>query len=176
VVAAGHSVEPGRWQAMLDELLGRVEGRFGRVEPRRRVRAFVLGLLADLPRKNRWTIAEHAGDATPDGMQHLLGRAVWDTDGVQVAVYLTYAGRGGHAMIDREVYLPKSWATDPRRCATAGIPEEVEFATTPALAGTMSDRARDAGVPARWVAADEVYGACCPSLVRLGELVRVAGR
>ena len=42
----------------------------------------MLGLLADLPRKNCWTIAEHAGDATPDGMQHLLARAVWDEDGV----------------------------------------------------------------------------------------------
>lgn len=41
------------------------------------------GLLADLPCKNCWTIAEHAGDASPDGMQHLLGRAVWDTDGVR---------------------------------------------------------------------------------------------
>ena len=56
---------------------------FGRVEPRRRARAFVLGLLADLPRKNCWTIAEHAGEATPDGMQHLLARAVWDHDGVR---------------------------------------------------------------------------------------------
>jgi SRSO17 transposase len=68
---------------MLEELLGRVAGRFGRVEPRRRVRGFMLGLLADLPRKNCWMIAEHAGDAGPDGMQHLLGRAVWDTDGVR---------------------------------------------------------------------------------------------
>jgi SRSO17 transposase len=72
-----------RWPGMLEELLGRVAGRFGRVEPRRRVRGFMLGLLADLPRKNCWTIAEHAGDAGPDGMQHLLGRAVWDTDGVR---------------------------------------------------------------------------------------------
>jgi hypothetical protein len=48
-------------------LLGRVAGRFGRVEPRRRARALVLGLLSDLPRKNCWTLAEHAGDATPDG-------------------------------------------------------------------------------------------------------------
>jgi hypothetical protein len=45
-------VDPGRWQAGLEELLSRVAGRFGRVEPRRRARAFVLGLLADLPRKN----------------------------------------------------------------------------------------------------------------------------
>jgi SRSO17 transposase len=64
-------------------LLSRVAGRFGRVEPRRRARAFVLGLLADLPRKDGWTIAEHAGDPNPDGMQHLLGRAVWDHDGVR---------------------------------------------------------------------------------------------
>ena len=84
-MAAGHSldVDPARWQRGLEELLGRVAGRFGRVEPRRRARAFVRGLLADLPRKNCWTIAEHAGDHSPDGMQHLLGRAVWDHDGVR---------------------------------------------------------------------------------------------
>jgi SRSO17 transposase len=84
-VAAGHSVEvePARLQAGLEELLGRVAGRVGRVEPRWRARAFVLGLLADLPRKNCWTLAEHAGHASPDGMQHLLGRAVWDEDGVR---------------------------------------------------------------------------------------------
>src|SRR5215211_4801934 len=84
-VAAGHSldVDPARWQAGLDELLGRVAGRFGRVEPRRHARALVLGLLADLPRKNCWTLAEHAGQATPDGMQHLLAGAVWDHDAVR---------------------------------------------------------------------------------------------
>ncbi len=60
---------------MLDELLGRVAGRFARVEPRRRLREFLLGLLGDLPRKNCWTIAEHAGETGPDGTQHLLVRA-----------------------------------------------------------------------------------------------------
>jgi SRSO17 transposase len=82
-VAAGHSVDLARWQELFEELLGRVAGRFGRVEPRRRAKAFVLGLLADLPRKNCWTIAEHAGDPSPDGMQHLLARAVWDEDMVR---------------------------------------------------------------------------------------------
>jgi hypothetical protein len=53
------------------------------VEPRRRARAFVLGLLSDLPRKNCWTLAEHAGDATPYGLQHLLSRAKWDADAVR---------------------------------------------------------------------------------------------
>src|SRR6476660_6347976 len=58
-------------------------GRFPRVETRRRAAAFVRGLLADLPRKNCWTIAEHAGDPDPHGMQHLLARGSWDTDGVR---------------------------------------------------------------------------------------------
>jgi hypothetical protein len=80
----GHlTTTAANWQAGLEELLSRVGGRFGRVKPRRRARAFVCGLLPDLPRKNCWTIVEHAGDASPDGMQHLLGRAVWDHDGVR---------------------------------------------------------------------------------------------
>ena len=62
--------------------MARVAGRFARVEPRWRARAFVLGL-ADLPRKNCWSIAEHAGDRSPDGMQHLLAGARWDADGVR---------------------------------------------------------------------------------------------
>jgi SRSO17 transposase len=77
----------------------------------------------------------------------------------QVAVYLTDAGRSGHAMIDRERYLPQSWTSDPARCEAAGVPDDIAFATKPQLAQTMLARALDAGVPARWVAADEVYGA-----------------
>jgi SRSO17 transposase len=82
-MAAGHSVDPARWQVLFDDVMARVAGRFGRVESRRRARAMVWGLLAGLPRKNCWTIAEHAGDAAPDGMQYLLGRARWDADGVR---------------------------------------------------------------------------------------------
>jgi len=207
-VAAGHSVDPGRWLGILDELMLRIGGRFGRVEPRRRARAFVLGLMAGLPRKNCWTIAEHAGDDSPGGMQHLLSRASWDADGVrddlrayvidhlgdpqaalvvdetgdvkkgtatvgvqrqytgtagrvenaQVAVYLTYAAPAGHALIDRELYLPQSWIKDKQRCAAAGIPEGTMFATKPALALRVITRALDAGTPAAWVTGDEVYG------------------
>jgi hypothetical protein len=58
-VAAGHSVEldPARWQELFDQLMRRVAGRFARADLRWRARAFVRGLLADLPRKNCWTIA-----------------------------------------------------------------------------------------------------------------------
>jgi SRSO17 transposase len=68
---------------MFEQMLDRIAGRFARVEPRKRVRALLLGLLSELPDKNCWTIAEHAGDATPDGMQHLLNGAVWDADAVR---------------------------------------------------------------------------------------------
>jgi SRSO17 transposase len=207
-VAAGHSVNPDCWLGGFDELMLRVGSRFRRVEPRRRARAFVLGLLAELPRKNCRTIAEHAGDATPDGMQHLLARARWDAGGVRddlrgyvaeqlgdpdavlvvdetgdlkkgtrtvavqrqytgtagrienarVAVYLSYAGRAGHALIDRELYLPRSRADDPARCRAAGIPADAGFATKPQLARRMIERAVTAGVPFARAAGDEVYG------------------
>jgi SRSO17 transposase len=83
VVAACHSVDPAHWQEAFEDLMSRIARRFARVEPRRRARQFVLGLLSDLPRKNCWTIAEWAGEATPDGMQRLLGRAKWEADQVR---------------------------------------------------------------------------------------------
>jgi SRSO17 transposase len=82
-MAVGHRVDPARWHPVFDSLMAKVAGRFARVEPRRRARAFVLGLLADLPRKNCWTIAEHVGDSSPAGMRHLLSRASWDADRVR---------------------------------------------------------------------------------------------
>jgi SRSO17 transposase len=189
--------------------MGRIAGRFARVEPRRRARSFVLGLLSGLRRKNCWTIAEQAGDAAPDGMQHLLAAARWDADAVrddvrayvaeylgspgavlvvdetgdvkkgaasagvqrqysgtagrvencQVAVFLSYASPAGHALIDRELYLPRSWTADPARCAAAGVPAGTVFATKPKLARRMIGRALDAGTPASWVTGDEVCGA-----------------
>lgn len=82
-VAAGRSVDPARWQGSFDAMTGRIAGRLARVEPRRRIRRWVLGLLSDLPRKNCWTIAKWAGEATPDGMHHLLNRAKWDAEVVR---------------------------------------------------------------------------------------------
>ena len=81
-MAVGQSVEAADWAAEADRLLDRMAGRFARVETRRRARSFLFGLLADLPRKNCWSIAEHAGESDPHGMQHFLARASWDTDGV----------------------------------------------------------------------------------------------
>ncbi|GFE18746.1 hypothetical protein Sgleb_67930 [Streptomyces glebosus] len=57
-MAAGHHVNPARWQDAFEGLMSRIAGRLTRVEPRRRTRQLALGLLSDLPRKNCWTIAE----------------------------------------------------------------------------------------------------------------------
>ena len=64
----------------LDELHERIAGRFARAEPRARVREYVSGLVTGLERKNGWTLAEWAGEVSPNGMQRLLPRADWHVD------------------------------------------------------------------------------------------------
>jgi SRSO17 transposase len=76
----------------------------------------------------------------------------------QIGVFLAYASSKGHTLLDRELYLPKEWATDVERRSEAGVPEEVQFATKPQLAQKMLGRALQAGVPCKWVTADEIYG------------------
>lgn len=71
------------WAAGLDEVHARIAPRFSRSEPRERVAAYLRGLLAPLERKNGWTLAEQAGEASPDGMQRLLATADWDADRVR---------------------------------------------------------------------------------------------
>jgi SRSO17 transposase len=194
--------------AELDRVHARVVGRFARSEPRVRAREYVSGLVAGLERKNGWTLAEQAGEVSPDGMQRLLRWADWDVDGVrddlrdyvvehlgdrggvlivddtgflkkgvrsagvqrqysgtagriencQIGTFLAYASARGHALIDRELYLPEPWIADRERCRLAGIPDEVEFETKPRHAMGMLARAFEAGVPFAWVTADEAYG------------------
>src|ERR1700677_3794282 len=77
----------------------------------------------------------------------------------QVGVFLAYAASdGARALIDRDLYLPKKWADDRERCRSAGIGDDVGFATKPQLARQMIERAVHAGVPFSWVTGDEVYG------------------
>jgi len=163
----------------------------------------VRALLADVPKKNSWGLAEHAGLATPRPFEHLLDGAVWDTDALrdqvrdyvvaglgsadaaviaddtqaikkgvapqhcgltgqtencQVMPMLTYATETGHAFIDRELYLPAVWTSDPARCRAAGIPADREFATKPQLVQRMLARVLAANVVFGWFAADAGYG------------------
>ena len=76
----------------------------------------------------------------------------------QIGVFAAYVSRHGHALIDRALYLPKAWASDPARLAATHVPTGTMFATKPALAVQMIDRAIAAQLPFAWVAADSVYG------------------
>jgi len=155
--------------------------------------SYLRGLLAEVERKNGWTLAEMAGETGPQGMQRLLNFYAWDADGMrddvraavvevladaergvliadetgfvkkgtksasvahqhsgtagriensQIGVFLAYASDRGEALIDRELYLPKEWIADRDRCAAAGIPDDVGFATKPELAQLMVESAR----------------------------------
>jgi SRSO17 transposase len=93
------------------------------------------------------------------GVQRQYSGTAGRVENCQLGVFLAYASARGRALIDAELYLPKSWLTDRARCARAGIPQETTFATKPALAQAMLERALQArGAPTRWVTADEAYG------------------
>jgi SRSO17 transposase len=76
----------------------------------------------------------------------------------QIGVFAAYVARHGHAFIGRALYLPKRWTDDPARMAAAHVPAGTSFATKPAMALGMIERAIGAGVPFGWVAADSVFG------------------
>jgi SRSO17 transposase len=63
-------------------VIDRIAPRFARYEPLRHAAELMAGMVSGLDRKNCWTVAEHRGDATPDGLQHLLSRAKWDAEAV----------------------------------------------------------------------------------------------
>lgn len=76
----------------------------------------------------------------------------------QIGVFAAYVSAKGHAFVDRALYLPKNWTADPARLAAAHVPQDTAFATKPALAVQMIERAIVADMPFAWVAADAVYG------------------
>ena len=76
-------IDFSHWGTGFDAFMGAFSSRFPRIEPRRRAASYVRGLLSELERKNGWTIAEGAGDKTPDGMQRLLNASQWDQDGAR---------------------------------------------------------------------------------------------
>jgi len=92
------------------------------------------------------------------GVQRQYSGTAGRIENCQIGVFLAYASSSGRTFLDRALYLPKTWAADADRRREAGVPEEVTFATKPALAQRMLARALAAGVRAPWVTGDEVYG------------------
>ncbi|WP_409468959.1 IS701 family transposase [Streptomyces sp. HC307] len=126
---------------------------------RARLAAFTVGHLAD---DQAMLVVDETGDAKSStdavGAAHQYSGALGGVGLCQVAVHLTYVGPAGHALIDRALYLTRDWAADEERRLLTGVPDELVFATKPQLAAAMLAQARAQGFPARWVAADEVYG------------------
>src|SRR5829696_7955169 len=83
MMAVGEERIGEAWGAALAALRERLAPRFSRAEPRRRARAYLAGLVSEVARKNGWQLAEHAGEATPYGMQRLLAGARWDAEAVR---------------------------------------------------------------------------------------------
>jgi len=95
------------------------------------------------------------------GVQRQYSGTAGRIENCQIGVFLGYASRHGHALIDRALYLPERWATDRARRRDAGVPEAAAVATKPELGRAMLERAFEAGVPCAWIVGDSVYGSDC---------------
>jgi SRSO17 transposase len=124
------------------------------------VRAYVLEHLAD--ERSGVLVIDETGfvkkGAKSAGVARQYSGTAGRRENQQIGVFLLYASDRGAAFIDRALYLPDEWMGDAARRDEAHIPEQVGFATKGELARDLLARAFAAGVPARWVVGDTVYG------------------
>jgi SRSO17 transposase len=128
------------WDRELEELFLRTGSRFTRIEPRRRMRDYVRGLLAPVGRKNGWQLAEWAGHATPDGLQYLLSRSRWDADSVRDDLQQYVADQLGHddgvLIVDDTGFIKKgttSAGVQRQYSGTAGRTENCQIGVLPSM-------------------------------------------
>ena len=147
--------DPGPWRQQA--ILGR--GRWDADALRDIVRDYALEALADV---DAVLVIDETGflkqgKASCGVSRQYTGSAGKITNS-QIGVFAAYVSRHGHCFIDRALYLPKTWTEDLERMAKVHVPEATGFATKPALARRMIERAISENVPFAWVAADSVYG------------------
>jgi SRSO17 transposase len=153
-------VEVWQWGQELERLYARIAPRFARPEPRRRVLAYLKGIVSTIKRKNGWQLAEHAGEARPDGMQRLLNSAVWDADLVRddLRAYILERLGDPHAVlvIDETSFRKrgnKSAGVARQHCGTTGHLENCQVGVFLAYASpkghTLLDR--ELYLPLRWI-------------------------
>jgi len=147
--------DPGPWRQQA--ILGR--GHWDADALRDIVRGYALETLADA---DAVLVIDETGflkqGKTSCGVSRQYTGSAGKITNCQIGVFASYVSRHGHAFIDRALYLPKVWADDRERMASAHVPDNVGFLTKPALALTMIERAIASNVPFSWVAADSVYG------------------
>jgi SRSO17 transposase len=174
------------WSESFNELFARVAGAFGNAAVRRHGRAYLLGLLSQAERKNSWTLAEFAGDTSPDGLQRLLNFSPWDEDACRDALsryVVAHLGDPGAVLaIDETGFLKKgrmSAGVARQYTGTAGRVENCQVGVFLAYAAPDGSRAlidRELYLPQKWTAdrdrcraagiGDEVPFATKPELAR----------
>jgi hypothetical protein len=165
-----------------DALLGRLRPCFTRIEPFTQVRKYVRAVMSDLPTRNGWTIAEYAGDASPDKTQRLLNRASWDAfEAMSEVRKFAVAGigeaarRGGRrrgrltaGALDETGQekkgdcsgSPREHVDDVAASLKMALPPALKFRTKGELAIDILAEVHADGVIFDFVCGDEVYGNC----------------
>jgi SRSO17 transposase len=148
------------WSESFNELFAQVAGAFGNAAVRRHGRAYLLGLLSHTERKNGWTLAEFAGDASPDGLQRLLNFSPWDQDACRDAVrrhVVRHLGDPGAVLVaDETGFLKKgrmSAGVARQYTGTAGRVENCQVGVFLAYAAPDGSRAlidRELYLPEKW--------------------------
>jgi SRSO17 transposase len=174
------------WSESFNELFAQAAGAFGNAAVRRHGRAYLLGLLSQTERKNGWTLAEFAGDASPDGLQRLLNFSPWDEDACRDAVRRYVARQLGDPAavlaVDETGFLKKgrmSAGVARQYTGTAGRVENCQVGVFLAYAAPDGSRAlidRELYLPEKWTSdrdrcraagiGDEVAFATKPELAR----------
>src|SRR6266550_2715296 len=175
-----------RWVQELFHLHARIAPRFARPEPRRRALAYLQGILSETSRKNGWQLAEHAGEARPDGMQRLLSQAKGDADGVRDDLrryVLEQLGDPQAILVIDETSFPKrgdkSAGVGHQYCGTTGQVENCQVGVFLAYVGakghTLIDR--ELYLPLDWTEdRDRCQAAGIPASVRFQTKPELARR
>ena len=150
------------WSERFNEMFAEVAGEFENAGSRKRARAYVLGLLSHAERKNGWTLAEFAGDLSPDGMQRLLNFYAWDAGAVRDAVRRYVVKNLGDPSavlaVDETGFLKKgtkSAGVARQYTGTAGRIENAQVGVFLAYAASDGSRAlidRELYLPEKWTA------------------------
>jgi SRSO17 transposase len=154
-------VDVWKWGLELERLHARIAPRFARPQPRQRALAYLKGIVGSMKRKNGWQLAEYAGENRPDGMQRLLGSAVWDENLVRDDLRAYILERLGDpqaiVVIDETSFRKrgkKSAGVSKQHCGTTGQLENCQVGVFLAYVSrrghTLLDR--ELYLPLRWIA------------------------
>lgn len=133
----------------------------------------VAQVMEDLPKDRLGTVgvidetsAKKQGVETPGVQRQYLG-CLGKVDNGIVTVHVGVARGRFQALLDCELYLPKSWDQDRERCREAGIPDLVGYRPKWRIAFDQLLRLDANGVKFDWLTFDEGYGSKVPFLTLL---------